>query len=229
VHLGRRVALGRLDRLAEVDQVLVPDESADPGHLRLGSLAVRDVVEEPGARVDLVRVGLGERFDALPAELRGPGQPRVVDLVLVQQAGDERGRQQRACVLDRPPRRARVVLGGLDAGRHAAVGERHRHEPVAGVQRVLGTAEAEFVESAQRAEHVQRLAVRPTAVGFERVAEPAVGVAVGQQRVQHRLDGTAVEQELEPALLQDSGVVPDEGTGFFDHAHDPRSGTTPPS
>src|SRR5262249_29642737 len=56
-----------------------------------------------------------------------------------------------------------------------------------------------LVQDAQGERDGQRLAARAAGVRLQRVAEPAVGVAVGGDRVPDRARATAGEQPLEPA------------------------------
>ncbi len=55
-----------------------------------------------------------------------------------------------------------------------------------------------------------RLAGRRAAVGLQAVPEPAVGIAVGRDRVAHRLGSAVAQQPAEPAPVQDPAAGGDE-------------------
>ena len=68
----------------------------------------------------------------------------------------------------------------------------------------------------QREVDGQRLAAGAAAVGLQRVAEPAVGVAVGGNGVADRAGVAAAEQALESAPLEHAGAGGEELLRRFD-------------
>ena len=112
-----------------------------------------------------------------------------------------------------PPGRVRPAgQGRLDEGR-AALGGRHRREPVAGAPDQVLVPGVRLVQDAQGHLRGGGLAAGRPAVRLERVAEPAVVVAVGGHRVPYRRGRPVLEQPLEPAPVEHPGVGGDEGGG----------------
>ena len=108
---------------------------------------------------------------------------------------------------------------------HPAVGQGDRGDPVGGgvEHRVVGHAGLEH--HLQRLEGGGGLAPGASHVGLERVAEPAIGVAVGAKGGQERLGRGAVEQGGQTMALEDPAVGVDELSGCVEvdvHATDAR-------
>jgi hypothetical protein len=97
--------------------------------------------------------------------------------------------------------------------RHPTVrlGDRGQPRGRAGDHRLVQPAD--LVQHLERMERGGRLALGSANVGLERVAEPAIGVAVGAQRVEHRGDARAVEEDGEPVPVEQAGVGEDEPAG----------------
>jgi hypothetical protein len=148
-------------------------------------------------------VGLLDRRDLRAAVLGGVVHPRVVDVL--EARDDLGGGDQRALGLDPPPRRARVRLEARERERDPAVGVGDRLQVVAdrGIDRV------ELLEHLERLPDVRRLARGAAAVGLERVAVAAVGVAIGVEGLEDVLGVATEVAMLEAALLEHSGAGPD--------------------
>src|SRR6266516_5476398 len=98
-------------------QMLCKDLRADASKGSFRTDAVGSVVYKWQDEPYFVSVGLLESLDLPPTEFRSLDKPWVIDLVLVEQPGNTRRRQQRAgrVVLRVPPRRTRV---GSNGGKH---------------------------------------------------------------------------------------------------------------
>jgi len=102
-------------------------------------------------------------------------------------------------LLGDPPGRVRPAgQARLDEGR-AALSGRYRREPVAGALDQVLVPCVRLVQDAQRHLRGGGLAAGRAAVRLERVAEPAIVVAVGGHRVPHRCGRAVLEQPLEQA------------------------------
>ncbi|BFO15874.1 hypothetical protein SHKM778_22620 [Streptomyces sp. KM77-8] len=100
-----------------------------------------------------------------------------------------------------------------DGPREGAVRRGDGRQIAAHVLRAASAATPHRVQHTQRAGGVQRLADRSAQIGFERVAVPAVLVAVGVQRRLHRTGGAAPEAVGEEMLLEHTRGEPDEPLG----------------
>src|SRR5262249_35680472 len=86
----------------------------------------------------------------------------------------------------------------------------HRPQPVARATDQVLVPRVGLVHDAQRHRRGGRLAARRAAVRFERVAEAAVGIAVGGHRVPHRRSRAVLEKPLEAAPVKHPGIGGDE-------------------
>ena len=139
----------------------------------------------------------------------------MADAAGVQRARDHAGGDEGGgmAILRDPPGRVRPPgQSRLHEGR-AALGGRHRREPVAGAPDQVLVPGVRLVQDAQRHLGGGRLAAGRAAVRLERVAEPAVVIAVGGHRVPHRRGRPVLEQPLEAAPVKHPGVGGDEGGG----------------
>ena len=185
---------------------------ADPAEHLAGPLPVRYVLEERQDAEHLVSAGLIHLGDPVPHDLGGVVEPGVADAAGVQRGRDHAGGDERGGMplLRDPPGRVRPAHHGrLDEGR-AALGGRHRREPVAGAPDQVLVPRVGFVHDAQRHRYGGRLAARRAAVRFERVTEAAVVIAVGGHRVADRRGRAVLEQPLKAAPVEHPGVSGDE-------------------
>src|SRR5439155_19087677 len=97
--------------------------------------------------------------------------------------------------------------------RHRAVGRGDRCEEVAGSRDHRLLHGAGGGERVQRHLDVDREAERAALVGLEAVAEAAVVVLVGAQRVDHAVGRCALEDRGEEALFEDASLPADEVAG----------------
>ena len=189
----------------EHHEPVLAHQAAQPVGRRLRARAVGNRVQEGHGGLDLVRMGLLQGIDRLPAEVRGPEQPGVPHLVAVQQAHHRAGGEQLAgrVVHDRDEGRRRIAaLAGMDRrqravrggdGRQIAAHRSTRWPP----QRPIG------VQDPQGVRGVQGLADGAAQIGFQRVTVSAVLVAVGVQRgldrVGARRSGSGTRRGAAPA------------------------------
>jgi len=188
-----------------------------------GPVPVRHVIEEVQHRPEVVGPGAGQAAHPPPEQIRRPVQPWVVHLVRMQGAGDQAGGDQRSrCPrLGHPPGGVRpAVNGGIDE-HGTALGRGMRGQPVArrhGQRAVPGVG---IVQHMQPELDGQWLAARAPPVRLQRLAEPAVGIAVGGHRRLDRFRPAAAENPLEPAPFQHPCVRSQELRGRIKvrHAH----------
>ena len=136
----------------------------------------------------------------------------MLDAARVQRPRDVPGAEERRRppLLGLPPRCVRPALDRrLHEGRAALV-RRVRFEPPARARNQLLVPRVGLVEDLERHRDGGRLAARRPPVRLERVAEPAVGVAEGGDRVADRPGVAAGEEPLEAAAVEDAGVTGDE-------------------
>jgi hypothetical protein len=219
VVLAGRVAGGDRVRVQAVRlqgrEAVFAHQTAQAVGGRLRARAVGSGVQEGHGGLDLVRVGLLQGLDGLPAEVRGPEQPGMPHLVAMQQADHRTGGQQLAgrVVHDRDERGRRVAaLAGVDRGQGAVRGG-DRRQIAAHALHALPAAAPDDIQDAQRVPGVQRLADRAAKIGLQRVAVPAVLGAVGVQRRLHRVGVTVEEVVREEALFQHARGEPHELLG----------------
>ena len=175
----------------------------DPVERFLGAGAVGHLLEEREHAEHLVSVRLGQRGDPRPHDLGGAVKPGVGEAARVEQAGDLAGLDQRCPLGGYPPRGVRSLRDRRLNERRAALGRGDGRQPVDGVAYQPLVPRAGQVHDPQAHLHGGRLAGGRPAVRLERVAEPAVRVPVGGDRVPHRLGRAAPEQPLEyPAVEQ---------------------------
>ena len=165
---------------------------------RLGPLPVGDVVEEGEHRPDLVRVGLGDRVSGPPGEggraLQPPGgRPGLVAARRWPHRSPARPWSARSATTG--PWGARGPRGTNGHSPSAVLAE---DQPVAGRRHHRVVHGPDLVQHPEG--HLDRLglAARPSQVGLQRVAEPAVGVLVGGQRAAIPAPGPPHEQVGEP-------------------------------
>ena len=94
--------------------------------------------------------------------------------------------------------------------RHTAVrlGDRGDPRGRAGDQRVVERLDAR--EHVEGVEHRGRLARGIADVGLEGMTEPAVGIAVGAQCVEDRVDRRPAQQDRQPMAVEETSVRVDE-------------------
>ncbi len=188
---------------------------------RLRARAVGGGVQEGHGGLDLVRVRVLQGLDRLPAEVRGPEQPGVPHLVAVQQPHHLPGGQEVAGRVghDRHEGSRRTVApAGTDRRRERAVRRGDGRQVAAHAFHALAGAARHGVQDAQGVGGVQRPADRAAQIGLQRVAVPAVLVAVGVQRGLHGVCGGATEEVGEEALLEHARGEPDEALRARDSA-----------
>ena len=148
----------------------------------------------------------------LPHELVRAFEPGMRDAELVQRGGVGGGLDDRRRVGGLPARVARVVERARQAERDAAVVAGDRGQPVGGAAIISSSWTPTSWRISSAVWIADGLAVRRAHVGLDRVAEAAVGVAVGAQGLRRRARvRPAVEQVREAVALEQAGVGVDEG------------------
>ncbi len=169
--LARRVAGVRrvLPAAARIehDEPLLAHEPPQPVRRRHRPRPVGGAVEEGHRALDLVRVRTAQGLDPVPAEVRGPEQPRVPDPVAVQYA-DHRARGQqlgRRIVVQRVVRGPGIAARGRKEHRKRSVRGRDQGEVAAEPLDPLPGTAAQAVQDPQGVRGVQRLAERTARSG----------------------------------------------------------------
>ena len=190
MHLSGRLRIQR-------DQVALDDQRADPAERLTGPVPVRHVLEEREHAEHLVAPpGGGDvRSPSLPIRFhitsvapssqgwltpRACNVPAIMPVATSEAGWPSSGTHQGAC--------GQPVQGRLDEGR-AALGGRDRREPVAGTPDQVLVPGVRLVQDAQGHLGGRGLVSRRAAIRLERVADPAVVVAVGGHRVPYRRAG----------------------------------------
>jgi hypothetical protein len=165
---------------------------------------VRHVIEEMHDGAQVIRAGLLQFGNPGPHQPGRAVQPGMPGPAPVQRAGQQPGGDQgrRPAFFRHPPRRVRPSANIFRNEDRAPLVGCVRLEPFEGSANQAVVPGVRLVQGFQGELDGQRLAARAPAVRLERVAEPAVRVAVGGDRVTHVPGPPAAQQPLEPALVQ---------------------------
>ena len=184
---------------------------------------VRNGVEERDGEADVVAgAGPGRRAEVelvepAPQNVGGAVEPGMLHAERVQRRRVGRGLGDRGGVGGLPPRAARMALDGRQAERDAAARGRSTLPSQSAAPRIIGVVvDADLVEDLHGRVDPDRLAVRRAHVGLDRVAEPAVGVAMGAQGLHDRLGVAAVRAGAQAVAVEQAAVGLDEGGGGVD-------------
>jgi hypothetical protein len=101
-------------------------------------------------------------------------------------------------------------IGHRQAERHAAVGQRHRAQPVAQLAGAGVDGRGHVLEHLEGVERTTRLALGGPEVRLQAPAVAAVGIAVALQRAQRARAGLAVEEDLRAAAVEHAGMGDEE-------------------